>query len=905
LGPSDLESDAGYVVILFHDSIMRTHLLVLVVAATLADSLPAQTLAPEQTATLEWRLLGPSMPAGRAWTVTGVESDPRTLYVTTAGGGVWKTTNHGTTFEPIFNQEGAASTGAVAVAPSDPQIVWVGTGEPANTRANSWGDGVYRSTDAGATWTNMGLGDSYLISKIVIHPTDPDRVWVAAMGHLWGTNAERGVFRTTDGGRSWDKVLFVNDTTGAMDLEIDPHDPNTLYASTWQRLRFGGGDMDEAGPGSGIWKSVDGGTSWRRLTAGLPTEDMGKIHLTVARGDSRVVYAGILTREPRERAGSQTGVYRSTDGGEHWSKMSDPSTGYYYQNIFVDPTNDDRVYMPVFELTRSDNGGASWEKVNMRHVHDDLHGMWIDPSDADHFVLVGDGGVNITFDGGASWNASALPIGQFYDISVDRQDPWHVIGGMQDTGHWLGPSRTYDEDGITDEDWDKLRYNGDGMASATDPRDPNIVYLVQEFGNASRLDLRSWARTELQPTKEELAAVGIEGPVRYNWTPAFVLSEHDPDYVYLGGNYLFRIEGKTGDVQRISPDLTWQQDRSFLGMRDGYHSYGTLFSVAESHFSAEVLWAGADDGPIWVTEDLGGHWRQVDGNIPDAPEQCVVAEIETSRFDPAVAYVALDCHARDDHAPYLYRTGDMGRSWTSVAGGLADGPSYVIREDPANPDVLYVGAEHGVYASLDRGAHWAKLGRGLPTAGVRALVVQARDRDLVAGTFGRAIWTVDIGPMAEMADALAEPLHLFPVEPGTKFRWRVTYGNTIEELNGDEMFRAENPPLGTAISYAVGGGGAGSAEIVIRDAGGSVVRTLEGPAEAGIHRVWWDLRSDVTANAAYTRGAGMTPSEWAYRQLVGEGTYRVTVRVGGREVVRSVKVRDEPVDGVGQAPMRR
>ena len=882
--------------------------LAVVCALTLLASAPAesfpQDLTAEHTDVLRWRLLGPSMPAGRAWTVTGIESDPKTLYVTTAAGGLWKTTNHGTTFRNVFTREGSASTGAVAVAASNSDIVWVGTGEPANTRANSWGDGVYKSTDAGATWTNMGLRDSYLISRIVIHPTDPHRVWVAAMGHLWGTNRERGVFRTTDGGESWEHVLFVNDTTGAMDIEMDPHDPDVLYASTWQRFRFGGGDMDEAGPGSGVWKSTDAGATWTRLTNGLPTEEMGKIHLTVGQNDSRIVYAAILTLEPRERAGGQTGLYRSEDAGQSWTKVSDPSTGYYYTQVFVDPSDDDRVYMPVFELNRSEDGGRTWEEVNIRHVHNDLHGMWIDPSDPDHLVIVGDGGVNISFDRGLTWMVSALPIGQFYEISVDNQDPWHVIGGMQDTGHWLGPSRVYDEEGITDEDWDKLRYIGDGMASATDPRDPNIIYLVQQFGNTSRMDMRDWERTELQPTAEALRAVGIDGPVRYNWTPAFILSEHDPEYVYLGSNYLFRIHGETGDVQRLSGDLTWQQDRTFRGIEDGYHSYGTLFSVVESKFDKNTLWVGADDGPVWVTRDLGQRWERVDERFPDAPERCVVSEIETSRFDPDVAYVALDCHTLDDHRPHLYRTDDHGATWSSVAGDLADGPAYVIREDPDNPDVLYVGVEHGVQVSIDGGSQWTRLGSGLPTAGVRTMAIQPRDRDLVAGTFGLAIWTVDIGPMAQMAEALSEPLHVFPVEMGTRFRWRVTYGNTIEELNGDEMFRAETPPVGTAILYAIGEGASGArASITVRDASGDVVRTLDGPGGEGVHSVWWELRSDATADAEHSRGMG-TPSEWAYRQLVPIGTYTVTVTVGDDAVSTTVTVRDEPSEGVRQARPR-
>jgi hypothetical protein len=394
--------------------------------------------------------------------------------------------------------------------------------------------------------------------------------------------------------------------------------------------------------------------------------------------------------------------------------------------------------------------------------------------------------------------------------------------------------------------------------------------------------------------------------MRWNWTPAFLLSRHDPDYVYLGSNRLFRIHGATGAFRVISPDLTWQQQRTPRGAEDGYHSYGTLFSVAESPFDRATLWVGADDGPIHLTRDLGESWERVDTNLPPtAPERCVVAEIEPSRFDREVAYVALDCHARDDHAPYLYRTGDGGRTWSSVVGDLEDGPTYVVREDPDNPDVLYAGAEHGVYVSLDRGRAWGALGRGLPTVGVRSMVIQARDRDLVAGTFGRAIWTVDIGPVAEMPAGLDAPLHLYPVERATRFRWRVTFGNTIEELNGDEMFRAPNPPVGTAVTYSLASPVAGGVTVEIRAPGGGLVRTLEGPGDAGVHRLWWDLRPDEAAGREYPgRSAGLTPSEWAYRQLVPAGAYAVTVRAGERVATRTVTVRNEPRDGIRQVRPR-
>lgn len=891
---------------------MRTCLLafiLLISTASLIEAQPVATLEADQFSEWNWRLLGPALPAGRAWKVVGVESDPKTLYVTTAGGGVWKTTNNGTTFDPIFNYESTASTGVVAVAPSNTDIVWVGTGEPANTRANSWGDGAYRSTDGGSTWEHMGLSDSFLINQIVIHPTDPDIVYVAAMGHLWGANEERGVFRTTDGGETWTKVLYINDTTGVIDLQMDPSNPDVLYASAWERFRYGGGDMNDAGPGSGIFKSTDGGSSWSELTNGLPTDHMGKIHLAVARGNTQIVYAAVLANLPDEpgRRSDQSGIYRSDDGGASWTKVNEKRTNYYYQHLYVDPTDDETVWMSVFELNRSIDGGRTWEEVNMRHVHNDLHSMWIDPNDPDHMAVSGDGGVSISYDRGATWQQTVLPIGQFYEVSVDNQDPYHVIGGMQDTGHWLGPHRTYDEEGITDADWYKMRYIGDGMASATDPRDPNIIYLVQQFGNTTRLDMRTWDRTELQPRNpDELIRKGATHRVRYNWTPAFILSRHNPDIVYLGSNYLFRINAVTADWEVISPDLTWQQDRSPRGVTDGYHSYGSLFSVAESPFFADMLWAGADDGPIWLTRNGGASWTQVDTNLPDgAPNNCVVAEIEASSFYPETAYVALDCHARDDLRPYLYGTSDGGRSWTGLATTLPkSGSAYVIREDPDNPDVLYVGTEFGVFISIDTGEHWVKLNGNLPTVGVRSMVIQGRDRDLIVGTFGRAIWVTDIGPMAELSSAtLDKPLHLFKTEPATKFKMRVTFGNTIEEMNGDMFFRAENPATGTMITYYLREDQVDGVTITIRDNANNTVRTLMGPGTAGLNRVNWDMKTDASA-ADNERRRGMTQSEVEFSKLVPLGTYSIEVSAGSAVATGFVLVRAEP-EGVQQASPRK
>ena len=722
------------------------------------------------------------------------------------GGGLWKSTNNGTTLLPIFEHETSASTGAVAVAKSDPNMVWVGTGEPANTRANSWGDGVYKSTDAGRTWTNMGLKESRQISAIVIHPTKPDTVYVAAMGYHWGCNEERGVFKTVDGGRTWQKILYVNDSTGAIDLQADPKNPDVLYAAMWQRIRWGNGDMTESGPGSGIHKTTNGGRTWTKLTTGLPTEPMAKSTLAVARHNPKIVYAAILTGEPAsggKRTSMQGGIFRSDDAGRTWRRTNDMMTSYYYHRIHVDPTDDERVWMPVFDLMMSADGGKTFTKQNLRHVHNDLHALWIDPTDARHFFIGGDGGVNITYDRGATYQQAVLPIGQFYEVAVDNQDPYYVYGGMQDTGHWLGPSETYDNEGITNHDWIKLRFNGDGMAIHTDPDDPNVIYMVQEFGNFSRLDLRTWSRTELQPRADEAKKRGLH-PFRYDWTPPMIVSQHDPSVLYLGSNYVFKYTERGAKWDVISPDLSKQQERTLKGATDGYHSYGALFALSESPLDAQIIWAGADDGPLHLTRDGGKTWTNVTANFPtSAPTYGVVSHIDASHFDKATAYVAYDVHTREDIKPYLYRTNDYGRTWTNITGDLpANGSTYVVKEDPVNANLLFTGTEFGLFLTIDGGRHWVKLQNNLPTVGVRTMAIQARAHDLVVGTFGRAIWVTDIAPFEELtADLLAKPAHLFAVKPGTLFKTRYTYGATIEELNGDMFFRADNPPYGTEITY--------------------------------------------------------------------------------------------------------
>jgi len=880
--------------------------------AVQAQSVPGQ-LNSNLLSEFKWRLIGPSSPAGRVWQVVGDENNPKTFYVCTAGGGLWKTTDNGTTLLPIFDNQTSASTGAVAVAKSNSNLVWVGTGEPANTRANSWGDGVYKSIDGGKSWSHLGLGDSRQISAIVIHPTRPDTVYVAAMGYEWGRNSERGIFKTTDGGRTWNKVLYINDTTGFIDLQADPKNPDVLYAAAWQRFRFGGGDMAESGPESGIYKSVDGGKKWTKLTGGLPKEDKSKITIAVARNNPRIVYAAILTGEPApggKRTIDTGGVFRSADGGKTWQRMNSTMTSYYYDRLNVDPGDDNRIWMPVFDLMVSTDGGKTLAKANMKHVHNDLHSIWIDPSDPQHLIIGGDGGINLSYNRGATWQQAVLPIGQFYEVAVDNQDPYYVLGGMQDTGHWLGPNQTHDNEGITNYDWIKLRFNGDGMSIHSDPTDPKVIYMVQEFGNFSRLDLRTWDRKELLPNADEAKKRGLHA-FRYDWTPPMIISAHDPEVLYLGSNYLFKFTKRGDKWEIISPDLTAQQGNDWNGDKQtytGYHSYGALFSIAESPLDAKVIWTGADDGPIYVTRNGGTSWMNVTENFPaGTPTYAVVSEIEASNFDKGTAYVAYDAHTREDHKAYLYATNDYGKSWFDITGDLPPGgSSYVIREDPVNPNLLFAGTEFGLYLTIDRGHHWLQLKNNLPTVGVRALAIQARDHDLVVGTFGRAIWVTDIAPFEQMNErVLQQPAHLFEVKPGVLFKTRYTYGATIEELNGDTFFRAENPPFGTAITYYLHSDSGQEVSLIINDSKGNVVRTLKGPGSAGVHRVNWDLkRQDKVSDAVAERAGVTTLSEREALDWVAPGNYTVTLNAAGLSLKNPVVVQKEAA-GVKLVPVRK
>lgn len=862
-------------------------------AAALLDALPL-------------RLIGPSSPSGRVWNVIGIPGSPKTFYVCTCQGGVWKTTNFGTTLSPVFDEENGASCGAVAIAPSNPDHIWVGTGEPAARQSVGLGYGVFKSTDGGRSWQHLGLESTEEVAAIVIDPTDPDTVLVAATGHLWGRNAERGVYKTTDGGGTWRRVLFVDDMTGAIDLVADPHDARVLYAAMWQRMRSGGSQMRESGPGSGLYKSVDGGEHWRHLDVGLPDDDLSKITIAPAHNTPGLIYAFVMSGEPRRpgRTSDTGGIFRSDNAGESWQRVSPKlASRTYYTHLKIDPGNDDRLWILDLRLWRSDDGGRTWQEHNSEHVHADLHGLWIDPADPDRLVLGGDGGVSVSLDGGDTWVQTVLPIGQFYEVNADDQDPYRVYGGMQDTATWAGPSRTYDVEGITAHDWIKLRATGDGMAVQADPRNANVIYMAQNNGNTSRLDLRTWIRTELQPTQARAAELGL-GALRWDWTPPMVLDLDDPDVLYLGANHLFRchILGVRSDgevdhrCESVSDDLTAQQDEPFAAVGEGYHSYGALFSIAQSPVDHDVLWTGADDGPIHVSTDGGETWSRVDRNLPPgSPTLGVVAEIEPSRTSAGTAYVALDLHYRDINRPFLYRTIDYGASWEDITANLPSwGVTYVIREDPHNPRVLYVGTESGLFVSLDQGARWVRWRSNFPSTAVRSLVVQERERELVIGTFGRGIWIADVAPVQQLEAALAASAFLFDVKPAVAYNLRYTYGTTIEELNGDTFFRGTNPPYGAIVTYSLDVDLPGDVRLTVSDSTGAIVRHLAGPGTAGIHQVTWDLEPEGDRPTQSESGHRLTSSARQRRHRAAPGRYRVTLGAGGRSHAQEIVVRAEP-----------
>ena len=834
-----------------------------------------------------WRSVGPPGAGGRMIDVEVVGDFPHTIFVAGATGGLWRSVNNGVTFEPLFDHEATNSIGAIAIHPTNPDIIWVGTGENNARNSVSWGDGVYKSTDGGQSWTNLGLRDSHHIGDILIDPTDPQTVYVAALGHFWGASEERGVYKTTDGGESWARVLFIDENTGVVDLAMDARDSGTLYAAAHQVRRdgFSGGNPETMhGPGSGIYKTSDAGRNWKELTRGLPAGDKGRIGLAVSQTDPEVVYAVVQTassvggrRDPDvppdpeptpPRTMRDGGVFRSSNRGESWEWVNSINPRpFYYSQIRVDPSDSDRVYVLGGSVAVSDDGGENFENLQM-NVHVDHHDLWIDPANPDHLVLGNDGGLYFSYDRGANWDfLNQMALGQFYAIDVDMRDPYYIYGGVQDYMSWAGPSATRNSIGITTSDWYKVM-TGDGFQVRIDPSDPNIVYAESQGGGLIRHDQRSGQNVRIQPQ-----APDGDDRYRFNWDTPIHISYHDPATLYMGGNKLFRSRNRGDEWETISPDLT-TYTRSRPDYRNGEpQKVGSASAFAESPINPDLLFVGTDDGNVWMTRDGGDNWTDLTEYFPGLAGKRHVSRIVASRFDEDRAYVTFDGHRNDDFAPHVYMAIDAGEHWVSIAANLPDdAPVRVIREDVKNPDLLFLGTEFAAYLSLDRGKSWTRLMNGMPTVAIADLVVHPRDGDLIAGTHGRSAFVMDISPLQELTpEVAASDLHLFSIKNAVPFRYRVF---TNDQFLGEKRWVTENPPYGATISYLVGAGLAtqpadpasdaatdpavadtvdeddepapgdrsARATITIRDSDGRLVRELRGPAREGLHRVQWDLR---------------------------------------------------------------
>ncbi|HET6764867.1 MAG TPA: hypothetical protein VFH27_14380, partial [Longimicrobiaceae bacterium] len=848
------------------------------------------------------RNIGPAAFAGRTTSIAVPRGSRRTIYLGTAGGGVWKTGNGGTTWAPVGDSLGTSSIGDVAVAPSDSNVVWVGTGERNSLRSQYWGNGVHVSTDGGKTFRRAGLENTRSIGRIVIHPTNPSVVYVAALGHLWGPNAERGVFKTTDAGRTWQKVLFVNDTTGVVDLVMDPSNPEVLYAAAWHRLRWGGSHMEGVGAGSGIYKTTDGGRTWTRLTDprlrnGLPTRALGRVGLAVSEKNPRIVYAMAAVDQgiTDVRQAPFGGVFRSDDAGATWKQVNDLAANphYYYDEIRVDPTKPEHLWVAASPLLESKDGGRTFEPDSLARVHVDNHALWIDPADPGYMLLGNDGGLYASRDGGRAWEHMPMPIAQFYTVTVDSSvTPYRICGGLQDNGVWCGPSMTRDTMGITDADWYPVN-GGDGMWVQIPAHDPYTVFSESQFGSMSRFDLRTGERDDRQPLSLD-AGTGSGFEYRWGWTAPLVLSRHDTTVLYLGSNHLMRMKVRGTDWEVLGPDMT-RASRQGPEPDVGSTSYHALFAIAESPRTGNVIWTGSDDGLVWLTRDAGRTWTNLTTRLPrGAPTRCFVSAIAASHHADGTAYLVYDCHHRDDYRPYVYRTADFGASWTEIGRGLpVDGGSLTVFEDARNPRLLWVGTVTGAYVTADGARTWQRFGRNLPPVPVTMFAMHNAQRELVVGTHGRGVWIANVAALQEMGDTLlSERAHLFPIAPAMQFHYVDMYPSW-----GSKPWVFANPPRAAVIQYWLKDAQPGTVDFTVTDARGQVVRRLTGAGYAGLQRVSWNLDRDKPR----PRELG-GPVNNADLRRVDPGEYTVTMEVGGRKMTQKVVVRAWPATPM--APLR-
>lgn len=962
---------------------------------------------PEWLRTLSWRSIGPANMGGRIIDISVYEADPTTYWIATASGGLLKTTNNGVTFEHQFDREATVSLGAVCVAQSDPKIVWVGTGEYSPRNSVSYGNGVYKSTDGGKTWKNMGLQKSFQIGKLVVHPKNPNIVYVGALGRLYGPNEERGLYKTTDGGQNWEKILYVDDKTGVIDIAMHPTDPETLLVATYERQRdeFDGNDPAKKwGPGAGIYKTTDGGKTFKKLVDGLPTCQLGRIGLCYFRKDPNIVFAiietekigmgtpppppaylGVVSEEaedvggvkiaqltpggPAEKAGLKVGdlivdlagnavknrdeltaalakfkagdkvklkvrrdgkeveieltfgtvpaqpggraggpgmiggrgavdpkrpyaanlggqrenvqdqqgpngheyggVYKSSDGGETWTRINSVNPRpMYFSVIRVDPNDVNLLYVLGVALYRSRDGGKTF-RADARGFHADQHALWINPRDGRHMLLGTDGGTYVTYDRMATWDhLNHVAIGQFYHVGLDTRPVYRVYGGLQDNGSWGGPTNTRSSTGPVNQDWISVG-GGDGFVCRVDPNDPDLIYFESQNGAFGRRHLRTGETASLRPRPPE----GVR--YRFNWNSPFILSHHNSRIYYNAGNYVFRSLDRGNDLRPISPEIT-RTDR------------GSATALSESPRNPNVLWVGTDDGYVWVTRDGGKEWVNVTKNI-GLPKHFHVASLEASRFEEGRCYVVFDAHRSDDDDPYVYVTHDFGRTWKSLRANLPWGSTRVLREDLQNRNLLYLGTEFGAWASLNAGESWIRINNNLPTVAVHEFALHPTAGEMVAATHGRSLWVMDVTPLRQLTDeVMKSKAHLF--EPKTVYRWRP------EPRRGgtNRQFVGANPPTGAQIYYLLAGK-ADKISLRILDYTGKTISELRPQNEPGLHQVTWNLtmpRGTGTAAGSTAGRGGIASSRSAgpAGQPVPPGMYRVVLRVDSKEFSQGLRI---------------
>ncbi|MFI5232814.1 MAG: WD40/YVTN/BNR-like repeat-containing protein [Gemmatimonadales bacterium] len=862
----------------------------------LLAALPLAAQQPDSLtiAGMRWRNIGPANHQGRVVDVQGIPWPSRTFYVASAGGGVWKSTNAGTTFRPVFESEHVSSGGMLAIAPSDTNIVYYGTGEPNTRNSISPGAGLYKTTNGGKSWEFIGLKETEQIGRIVVNPHDANLVYVAALGHAWGPNKERGLYKSTDGGKTWVLKKFVSDKAGFVDVALDPRDPNTVWASSYERVRSPY-SYQSGGPGSGLWKSTDAGETWTEVKGGgFPETAKGRISVALAASDPNIMYtlveADTVTPHKKEAgvkpAKSPTGLYRSEDAGKTWTKMNDEDTRpFYYSQLRVDPSNANHVFWSSTPLKYSWDGGKTTGNTT-NNVHVDHHAMWIDPKDPSHIIVGDDGGVAQTWDSGGNWDSmNQLPIGQYYNVSFDMAVPYNVCGGAQDNGAWCGPSRRRSGP-ITNSMW--FTFNGgDGFVTAQDQTNSDIIYGESQGGNIGRyivstgerfgLAKPNW-RTQYTTWEDSIAVLwpdttkalskdekkrldgyramqkrdSIDLDMRWNWNTPFLISKHNPQVLYFGANRVLKSTKSGDEMYPISPDLSYadtmkihvstQTTGGITTDATGAETFATIVSLNESPIRPGILYAGTDDGRLWMTWNDGGTWNELTKNVTGVPAGTYVSRIEPSHFDSLTFYVTYDNHRRDDFTPYVLVTTDGGKSFKSIAANLPTGGpdfAYVVREDLKNRDLLFVGTDVGTYVSTNRGQSWQRFMTGLPTTPVMDLMIHPRDNEIVAATHGRGFWIADIAPLQQWkADIASQPVHLFAPKPAFQWGERAFDGQSV----GQKTFEVPSPQYGAEIVYRVSQPIQGAVKVLVQDARGDTLATLNGPGRAGIQRVVWNFR---------------------------------------------------------------